>query len=48
MKLIKEVNRIQQLGGTLLYYARVVEPTVIMPVNVLASEQTKALDCCAV
>jgi hypothetical protein len=36
------VTRLQQLGGTLLYYARAVEPTLIMPVNVFASEQTKA------
>jgi hypothetical protein len=36
------VTRLQQLGGTLLYYALAVDPTLIMPVNVLASEQTKA------
>jgi hypothetical protein len=36
------VTRLQKLGGTLLYYARAVDPTLIMPVNVLASEQTKA------
>jgi hypothetical protein len=33
----KEVNKLQQLTGTLLYYARVVDPTLIMPINVLAS-----------
>jgi hypothetical protein len=38
----KEVTHLQQLGGTLLYYARAVDPTLIMPVNVLDSEQTKA------
>jgi hypothetical protein len=38
----KEANRFQKLGGTLLYYERAVEPTLIMPVNVLVSEQTKA------
>jgi hypothetical protein len=38
----KDVNRLQQLGGTLQYYARAVDPTLIMPVNVLASEQTRA------
>jgi hypothetical protein len=38
----KEVNRLQQLGGTLLYYARAVDPTLIMPVNVLALERTRA------
>jgi hypothetical protein len=30
----KYVNRLQQLGGTLLYYDRAVDPTLIMPVNV--------------
>jgi hypothetical protein len=38
----KYVNCLQQLVGTLLYYARAVDPTLIMPVNVLASEQTRA------
>jgi hypothetical protein len=38
----KGVNKSQQLMGTLLYYARAVDPTLIMPVNVLASEQSKA------
>jgi hypothetical protein len=38
----KEVTSLQQLGGSLLYYARVLDPPLIMPVNVLASEQTKA------
>jgi hypothetical protein len=33
---------LQQLTGTLLYYARAVDPTLIMPINVLASEQSKA------
>jgi hypothetical protein len=28
--------------GTLLYYARAVDPTFIMPINVLASEQSRA------
>jgi hypothetical protein len=37
----KYVNRLQKLVGTLLYYKRAVEPTVIMSVNVLASLQTK-------
>jgi hypothetical protein len=38
----KDVTRIQQLAGTLLYYARFVDPTLILPVNFLASEQTQA------
>jgi hypothetical protein len=35
----KDVNKLQQLTGTLVYYARAVDPTLIMPINVLASEQ---------
>jgi hypothetical protein len=38
----KDVNKLQQLTGTLLYYARSVDPTLIMTINVLASEQSKA------
>jgi hypothetical protein len=37
----KYVNKLQQLTGTLLYYARAVDPTLIMPINVLASEQSR-------
>jgi hypothetical protein len=37
----KDVNNLQQLTGTLLYYARAVDPTLIMPINVLASEQSR-------
>jgi hypothetical protein len=43
MKLIN-VNKLQQLTGTLLYYARVVDPTLIMPIDVLASEQSNATE----
>jgi hypothetical protein len=38
----KEINKLKQLTGSLLYYARSVDPTLIMPINVLASEQSKA------
>jgi hypothetical protein len=38
----KDVNKLQQLMGTLLYYARAVDPILIMPINVLASEQSRA------
>jgi hypothetical protein len=38
----KDVNKLQQLTGTLLYYARAVDPTLIMTINVLESEQTQA------
>jgi hypothetical protein len=33
----KDVNKLQQLTGKLLNYARAVDPTLIMPINVLAS-----------
>jgi hypothetical protein len=39
----KDVNKLQQLTGMLLYYARAVDPTLIMPINVLASEQSRAI-----
>jgi hypothetical protein len=32
----KDINKLQQLTGTLLYYARAVDPTLIMHINVLA------------
>jgi hypothetical protein len=38
----KDVNKLQQLEGILLYYARAVDQTLIMPINFLASEQSKA------
>jgi hypothetical protein len=43
----KDVNKLQQPTGTLLYYARAVDPTLIMPINVLASEQSKATEVTA-
>jgi hypothetical protein len=43
----KYVNTLQQLTGTLLYYARAVDPTLIMPINVLASEQSNATEVTA-
>jgi hypothetical protein len=38
----KDVNKLQQLTGTLLYYANDVDPTLIMPINVLASKQSRS------
>jgi hypothetical protein len=38
----KDVNKLQQVTGTLLYYARAVDPTLITPINVLASEKSRA------
>jgi hypothetical protein len=43
----KDVNKLQQLTGTLLYYARAVDPTLIIPINVLASEQSNATEVTA-
>jgi hypothetical protein len=43
----KYVNKLQQLTGTLLYHARAVDPTLIMPINVLASEQSNATEVTA-
>jgi hypothetical protein len=43
----KDVNKLQQLTGTLLYYARAVDPTLIMPINVLASEKSNATEVTA-
>jgi hypothetical protein len=37
----KDITRIKQLTGMLLYYAMVVNPTLILLVNVLASKQTQ-------
>jgi predicted protein tyrosine phosphatase len=33
---------IQKVTGSVLYYARAVDPTVLMPLNDIATEQTKA------
>jgi hypothetical protein len=41
------VKKLQQLTGTLLYYARAVDPTLTMPINVLASEQSTATEVTA-
>jgi hypothetical protein len=38
----QDITRNQLLAGTLLYYVRAMDPTLILPVNVLASEQTQA------
>jgi hypothetical protein len=43
----KYINKLQQLTGTLFFYARVVDPTLIMPCNVLASEQSNAIEVTA-
>jgi hypothetical protein len=35
---------IQKVKGSVLYYARAVDPTVLMPLNEIATEQTKATE----
>jgi hypothetical protein len=35
---------IQKVTGSVLYYARAVDPTVVMPLNDIATEQTKAAE----
>jgi hypothetical protein len=35
---------IQKVTGSVLYYARVVDPTVLIPLNDIATEQTKATE----
>jgi hypothetical protein len=39
---VKQCINIQTVTGSVLYYARSVYPTVIMPLNDIATEQTKA------
>ena len=43
----QKITRIQQFSVTLLYYARSVDPTLVMPVNVLSSEHTTATETTA-
>jgi hypothetical protein len=38
----KQCLNIQQVTGSVLYYARAVDPTVLMPLNNITTEQTKA------
>jgi hypothetical protein len=40
----KQCITIQKFTGSVLYYARAVEPTVLMPINDISTEQTKATD----
>jgi hypothetical protein len=39
----KQCLNIHKVTGYVLYYTRVVDPTVLMPLNDIATEQTKAL-----
>jgi hypothetical protein len=38
----KQFTNIQNIAGSVLFYARAVDPTVLMPLNDLSIEQTKA------
>jgi hypothetical protein len=38
----KQCTNIQKIKGSVLYYARAVDPTVITPINDIATEKTKA------
>jgi hypothetical protein len=40
----KQCTHIQKITGSVLYYARAVDPTSIMPINDIATEQTKATE----
>jgi hypothetical protein len=40
----KQCINIQKVTGSILYYARAVYPTVIMPLNDIVTEQTKATE----
>jgi hypothetical protein len=40
----KKCLNIQKVTGSVLYYARAVDPTVLMPLNDIATEQTKATE----
>jgi hypothetical protein len=38
----KQCSNIQKVTGSVFYYSRAVDPTVLMPLNDIATEQTKA------
>jgi hypothetical protein len=40
----KQCLNIQKVIGSILFYARAVDPTVLMPLNDIATEQTKATE----
>jgi hypothetical protein len=40
----KQCLNIQKVTGSVLYYARAVYPTILMPLNDMATEQTKATE----
>jgi hypothetical protein len=40
----KQCLNLQKVTGSVLYYARSVDPTVLIPLNDIATEQTKATE----
>jgi hypothetical protein len=40
----KQCLKIQKIAGSVLYYTKAVDPTVLMPLNDIAMEQTKATE----
>jgi hypothetical protein len=40
----KQCLNIQKVTGSVLYYARAVDPTVLMPLNEISTEQTKSTE----
>jgi hypothetical protein len=40
----KQCLNIQKVAGSVLYYAIAVDPTILMPINDIATEQTKATE----
>jgi hypothetical protein len=41
----KEIKAVQKIVGSILYYARAVDMTVLMALSTIASEQTKGTEC---
>jgi hypothetical protein len=40
----KQCVSIQKVPGSVLYYARTLDPTLLMPINYIATEQTEATE----
>ena len=40
----KTVHKYAKIAGSILYYARTVYPTVLMPLNYIATKNTKATE----
>ena len=40
----KEIKEVQKIVGSILYYARAVDMTVLMALSTIASEQTKGTE----